>query len=107
MRTAMKRALAFGLGVLVLGGFTSCHHVRVVGVVDDGYPPPAYVATATPVYYEGYPTYWYGGRWYRRQGAGWHHYREEPPHLREYRVRGMPPQHFYGRGHVGGGHRHR
>jgi hypothetical protein len=90
----MKRALAFLL-------FASC--VPAVGVYEeDGYPPAEFIATATPVYYEGYPSYYYGGRWYRREGVGWHLYREEPAYLRDYRAvhAAAPIRTYYGRGRV-------
>jgi hypothetical protein len=38
------------------------------------YPPAEYVATASPVYYNGYAHYYYGGRWYYRNGGAWNRY---------------------------------
>ena len=70
-------------------------------------PPAAWVATAAPVYYEGRPRYWYGNRWYYREGAAWRYYNEEPVYLREYH---HPYRHYYERHYVergGGGWRHR
>ena len=46
------------------------------------YPPAAYVASTAPVYYEGRPAYFYGDRWYYRDGGGWGYYRNEPEYLR-------------------------
>jgi hypothetical protein len=68
------------------------------------YPPAAYVATAAPVYYEGRPHYWYGGRWYYREARAWRSYREEPGWLRERREHEHwePQRHYYGRAHWGG-----
>jgi hypothetical protein len=71
---------------LVMVAATGCYGE----VGDDGpayYPSAAYVATASPVYYEGRPAYWYGNRWYYRDGGGWGHYRSEPRYLNQYRVR--------------------
>ena len=68
------------------------------------YPPAAYVATAAPVYFEGRPVYWYGDRWYYREGRAWRSYREEPGWLRERREREHwgPYRPYYGRAHWGG-----
>ena len=67
----------------------------------DDYPPEAFIATAAPVYYGGYPYYWYHERWYRRDARGWRGYREEPSYLRSYRTRAPAPgpRTYYGRGH--------
>ena len=75
-------------------------------VVVVGYPPDGYVATATPIYFEGHAAYWYGDRWYWRDGGRWHGYREEPTYLRDARVRSPPVRQYYGRAH-GGGYRRR
>jgi hypothetical protein len=74
------------------------------------FPPPEFVATATPVYFEGHAAYWSGGRWYYRDGPGWHAYHDEPGYLHNWRsghpvverryYEGRPA---YGRG--GGGRR--
>jgi hypothetical protein len=68
------------------------------------YPPAAYVATAAPVYFEGRPVYWYGGRWFYRDGRAWRSYHEEPGWLRERREHEHwePARHYYGRAHGGG-----
>jgi hypothetical protein len=85
--------------------FSSCFGtVGVYSDYDDGYPPAGYIATATPVYYQGYPSYYYGGRWYWREGSAWRIYRDEPVYLRDYRTRvTVPiPRQSYGRGHYYG-----
>ena len=86
------------IGIAALLLLSSCFG-RIYTEYDEGYPPEAYIATATPVYYEGYPSYWYGNRWYRREGTGWRAYRNEPEYLRNYRV-GSPVvyRQSYGRG---------
>ena len=66
------------------------------------HPPAWYVATTTPVYYEGRPAYWYRDRWYYRQGRQWRDYREEPSYLRGHRERQERNRHYYGRNHGGG-----
>jgi hypothetical protein len=50
------------------------------------FPPPAFIATATPVYFEGHPAYWYNNRWCYRDGRGaWAYYHEEPAYLHDWR----------------------
>jgi hypothetical protein len=101
-----------------------------VGAYDDGpyypggayddYPPDAYIATTDPVYFDGHASYWYGDRWYYRDGARWNYYHTEPAELARHRASGPPARrtyehyqghvaaHFSGGGHVGGGgHGHR
>ena len=73
-------------------------------VVEVG-PPDEFIATATPVYFEGRPAYWWGGRWYYRDGRRWGAYRDEPGFLRDYRAHREPARAYYGRG--GGGFRRR
>jgi hypothetical protein len=53
-------------------------------------PPPEYIATTEPVYYEGHPAYWYNGHWYWRDEHGWNHYDQEPAFLADRRAH-FPP----------------
>jgi hypothetical protein len=64
-------------------------------------PSAGFVATSSPVYYEGHAAYWYGNRWQYREGGQWRSYREEPSYLRESRSRGEPSRQYYGRGRAG------
>jgi len=66
------------------------------------FPPPAFVVTASPEYYEGHATYWYQNHWYYRDGSAWRYYNEEPAHLRSFRGRHERGRQFYGRAHQGG-----
>jgi hypothetical protein len=93
----MKPTLLIAAGLLCGSCFGT---LGVVGEYDVGYPPASYIATATPVYYEGYPSYWYGGRWYRREGASWRAYHDEPGYLRDSRTHAAVPvvRQSYGRG---------
>jgi hypothetical protein len=59
------------------------------------YPPDAYIATTEPVYFEGHAAYWYGGRWYYRDGARWNHYDREPPALQQRRMQAPPVRRTY------------
>src|ERR1700722_14191777 len=69
-------------------------------------PPADFIATSTPVYFEGRPAYWYGNRWYYRDGARWGYYHDEPGYLHDWRGHHEFAPHYYGRGH-GGGYRRR
>jgi len=60
-------------------------------------PPAAFIATTSPVYYEGHAAYWYGGSWQYRDGGRWQRYQTEPRSLHERRTRQEPQRHFYGR----------
>jgi len=67
------------------------------------FPPAAFVAVNTPVYYEGHATYWYGNQWYYRDGRNWRAYHQEPVYLHEYRGRHVAAQYHYESSHRGGG----
>jgi hypothetical protein len=84
----------------------------------DDYPSDAYIATATPFYFEGRPAYWYGNHWYYRDGGRWNHYDREPAVLQQRRTLAAPVRRNYEpgwgrpagrpagyRGGHGGGHR--
>jgi hypothetical protein len=64
-------------------------------VVVEVFPPAAYIATAAPVYFEGRPAYWYGNRWYYRDGGAWRYYHDEPRFLHDYRYHHEFARHFY------------
>jgi len=69
-------------------------------------PPAWFIATASPVYYDGHASYWYGNRWYYRDGGAWRNYHGEPGYLHDYRGHHEQGRQFYGRAH-GGGYRRR
>jgi len=96
----LKNVLLVGATLLSL--LVAPAHAQVEVVVS---PPAWFLATAWPVYFEGHAAYWYGDRWYYRDGGAWRYYHEEPGHLRDYRGRHEPQRQFYGRAH-GGGYRH-
>jgi hypothetical protein len=102
-KTAKLFATVSGLGVLgamwLLPARSSAQEVVVA-------PPAEYLATAEPVYYEGHPAYWYGNRWYYRNGAAWGYYHDEPGFLRDYRGRpGFGARYHYAAGGRAGFHR--
>jgi hypothetical protein len=100
-------AACLGLGVLGSVSLTSS-----VASAQEVAPPAEYIATAEPVYYEGHPAYWYGNRWYYRNGGAWAYYHSEPGYLHDWRGRpGWGARYHYGAGHGfhgggfhGGGH---
>jgi hypothetical protein len=48
-------------------------------------PPPHWVAHYRPVYYHGYPHYYYNGHWgYWRPGFGWYYYSTPPVEICHY-----------------------
>ena len=60
-------------------------------------PPPEFVATTEPTYYEGHAAYWYGGRWaWRDEHGAWNHYDHEPPALADRRAHFPPVRRDYG-----------
>jgi hypothetical protein len=46
---------------------------------------PVDIETYPSVVYEGQPVYFYGDRWWHRDGRGWTYYRDEPGELRRQR----------------------
>ncbi|MGO9839158.1 MAG: hypothetical protein ACLP1X_33670 [Polyangiaceae bacterium] len=74
-------------------------------------PDDAFIATAEPVYNNGVAHYWYGNRWYYRNGRSWASYAGgEPAYLHDYRFRTWPggvyhAGYHYNAGYHGGGHR--
>lgn len=102
-RTVVATMLTGALSVGAIGvGLVSAPASAQVEIVVA--PPAAWIATSSPVYFEGHPAYWYGNRWYYRDGRNWAYYHSEPRFLFEYRGRREPVRHFYERGH---GFRHR
>jgi hypothetical protein len=96
----LRGALCAGAVAACLASTPAAAQIRV-----EVFPPSWFIATARPVYYEGRPAYWYGNRWYYRDGRNWHSYREEPSYLREHRGRRHDQRQYYGRDHEGGMHR--
>lgn len=45
-------------------------------------PPPEFIATTEPAYYEGHAAYGYNNHWFwRDERGGWNHYDHEPAFL--------------------------
>src|ERR1700722_11603847 len=80
-------AWAAALGLGVLGSVSLCASTSSAAQEILAPPPPEYIATTEPVYYEGRAAYWYGNRWYSRDGGAWNYYHGEPGYLRDWRGR--------------------
>src|ERR1700677_3221502 len=93
--TALKRASCFALLAGTLAGAMPARAQIVI------FPPPEFVATATPVFFEGHAAYWYGGRWYYRDRGAWGYYHDEPGYLHDWRGHREPERRFYDEHHRG------
>jgi hypothetical protein len=90
-------------GVLCAGALAASAAVARAQIeVSVGFPTPEFIATTSPIVFEGHSAYWFGGRWYYRDGGAWRYYRDEPVFLRDRRMQRAPDRHFYGRAHGGG-----
>jgi hypothetical protein len=92
--------LAIPVGIAVLASTPHDAQAQYVappnppGYVAPGAPPPAFIATVQPEYYENRPTYFYNGLWYYRDGhGGWNYYHNEPAYLHDRHPR--PDEHRY------------
>lgn len=90
----MNRSLVTMLGGAVVASCLASAPARA-GIEIEIFPPAVFIATATPVYFEGHAAYWYGNRWYYREGRSWRPYREEPRYLHEYREHHEFERHYY------------
>jgi hypothetical protein len=84
---------AVAVGVMVWGTVAATGCGPEVIAEPAYYPPPAFIASTSPVYYQGRPSYYYNNRWYYRSGGGWGYYRNEPTYLYQRRVVYGPPAH--------------
>jgi hypothetical protein len=86
------RTLIQGLALVpAVGALAAVVLVAAPAIAQWDPPPPEYVATSEPVYYEGHATYWYNGHWlWRDEHGNWNHYDREPPALAERRAH-VPP----------------
>jgi len=106
----MTRTLATILKkVACVGLLAACLSSVPARAQDFGYPPADWLATTTPVYFEGRPAYFWNGHWFYRNGGGWGWYHDEPGYLRDWRgAHREPERRFYeGRGEFHGGGFHR
>ena len=91
IQKALQRAVCGGL----LAGCLFATPARAQINVEVEFPPADFIATTTPVYFEGRAAYWYNGRWYYRDGRGWGFYRDEPVFLRDWRGHHEPERRYY------------
>jgi hypothetical protein len=101
IKSILSKTLKFALPAMMAGtvalAMPSEAQAQYVSVGVGVYPPAAYIATATPEYYEGRPVYYYGNQWYYRGGDGrWSYYRAEPGYLRERRARWVDHNYYRG-----------
>ena len=101
LATMLKGILCVGALTMFLTATPAQAQIRI-----EVSPPFWFIATASPVYFDGHATYWYGDHWYYRDGGAWRYYNDEPSHLRDYRGHHEFGRQYYGRAH-GGGFRHR
>ncbi len=87
----LKNALLLGL----LAGSLYAPPARAQVVYEVVFPPPEFVATAVPEYFEGHPCYFWNGYWYWRDARGWRLYREEPVFLHDRRFAHPAERRFY------------
>lgn len=89
MKHRMLPLAAISLIALILPGCAV--HARPATVEVTG--APVVVDTYPAEYYDGHRVYYYGDRWYYRDGAAWRYYRQEPPELYRRRpyVQSAPP----------------
>ena len=93
-RTTFSRALVFASSVAAASAI-GLYGVRAMAQ-DDVPPPPEYIATVEPIYYEGHPAYWYNNHWfYRDEHGAWGHYHDEPAFLRDRRFHSPPNRWHY------------
>ena len=98
--TTVKSILYVGVVLSCLVGTPARAQVEVVIR-----PPSWFIATTWPVYFEGHASYWYGDRWYYRDGGAWRYYHDEPTYLRDHRGGHERGRQFYGRTRGGAGDR--
>jgi hypothetical protein len=82
-RTLSKLLFAAVLPLAAVTSYVPEAHAQAIVV---GYPPATYVASYSPVYYNGYAHYYYGNRWWYRDHVGWHNWATEPGYLGGYRA---------------------
>ena len=83
VRFSKKCALALA-SVGMLAGL-SLVAPREASAQEDVYPDDAYLATAEPVYYNGFAHYFYHNHWYYRDHGAWRGYDHEPGFLHDRR----------------------
>ena len=91
---------AAAFGIMVAGATATSGCAATIVAEPLYYPPPGFLATATPVYYEGRPAYYYNDHWYFQTSHGWSYYRSEPGFLYRQRVVVGPPAHVVVRARV-------
>jgi hypothetical protein len=73
-----------GVSVALAGAMTGCYDEEPVGYAEVT-AAPVDIETYPSVVYMGEPVYFYGGRWWHRDGAHWSYYKDEPAELHRQR----------------------
>lgn len=72
--------------VLPLGALLAVVAPAGTALAQPAPPPPGYIASYEPVYYNGYAHYYYRDHWYYRDHyGGWQYYNREPAYFGAYR----------------------
>jgi hypothetical protein len=101
-RTILSKGLVI---VSAVGALAAVSAIGSTAAAQWAPPPPEYIATTAPVYYEGHAAYWYGNHWYWHDEHGaWNHYDHEPAALADRRAHGAPARQSYGHGGAAVGH---
>jgi hypothetical protein len=91
-RTISYNGLSKGLVILsALGALAAVSAIGGSAAAQWVPPPPEYIASTEPVYYEGHAAYWYNNAWYWHDEHGaWNHYDHEPQFLADHRAHFQP-----------------
>jgi hypothetical protein len=71
--------------------FVACAAVPLAAIVystdarADAWPPGSYIASYEPIYYNGFPHYFWRDHWYYRDHGAWRGYDHEPGFLHDHR----------------------
>ena len=96
-RTILSKGLVI---VSAVGALAAVSAIGSTAAAQWAPPPPEYIATTEPVYYEGHAAYWYNNHWYWRDAGGnWGHYDQEPAFLADRRMHSPPERHEFARDH--------
>jgi len=93
-RVMNRNIITLSKAFAIATGLSALSAVTLVSSTADAQwapPPPEFMVSTEPVYYEGHPAYYYGNHWFWRDGHGaWNHYEHEPPFLAERRMHHPP-----------------
>ena len=99
----MKRnivSLSRGFAIVsATGALAAVSLVGVSAAAQWAPPPPEWIATTEPVYFEGHAAYWYENHWvWRDEHGAWARYDHEPPFLANRRAHFALVRHSWAHG---------